>query len=1062
MMSLSRFLLPLLVLLLLPAPASAQYFGRNKVQYDQFQFDILPTNYFDLYFYEETETAARDAARMADRWYERHSTIFAHELTARRPLIFYANDADFQQTNVIGGSIGQGVGGVTEGLKQRVVMPFTGLYEETDHVLGHELVHSYQYDLALSTPSGIRLQVLPLWLIEGMAEYLSVGSHDPHTAMWMRDALVRDDLPTIRDLSTGRYFPYRFGQALMAYIGGTYGDGAVTDLYKVAGRMGVEEGIIAITGMTADSLSQDWIRSIQSAYGPLVADRTPAAEAGRVVLSKEQGTGDINVSPALSPDGRYVAFLSTKDLFSINLYVADAATGAIIKKLSSSTRDAHFDAIRFINSAGTWSPDGRRFAFVAFAKGDNELAVWNVETGRVEQRVAVEGVTALAQPAWSPDGTQIALSGMDGGISDLYLFNVNEGSVRQLTNDRFGDLQPAWSPDGTQLAFVSDRDPDGTDFSTLRYGRPRLALINVADGAITPLRPFTQGLQHNPQFAPDGRGLYFISDHDGFKDIHYLDLTTGDTAPITHLQTGASSFTALSPALTVAAQSGDLMFSVFSGNEYSVVALPPDTLRQRRSAPASAAPTQAPLPVDTLAADTLATDTLTTDTLATDTLATGAPAPTVATDTLAALAGLLPPWTGAGIIDDALEAPTAGLPTEEYGAVESYRPRLELDAIAPPAVGVAVGGGFGTRLGGSIGFYFSDMLGEHNLSIEALANGTLQDLGGQVTYINREQRFNYGTQLSHVPFFTRRGGFVEENGRLLFREETERIFATQLSVLGAYPLRSTRRVEAQTGVTRYGFDTDVRTFEQVVGGFIRTRDDDLPSPDPLYVWQSALAYVEDYSNFGFTSPVQGGRYRFQVGATLGRNDEFGLARYVPVLADVRQYVRTGMVTFAGRVFHAGNYGAEQNDIFSSEYLGDSFTPGYVRGYSFYSFEPEECLGADLESCASLNRLIGTRVAVASAEIRVPLLGNEQFGLFNFPYLPTELTVFTDAGVAWTAEEPPVWKWDRTSNERVPVVSVGTSARVNLFGAIIFEVFYAVPFQRPEKGGFVGVNLLPGW
>ena len=80
--------------------ASAQYFGRNKVQYDQFQFEVLPTNHFDLYFYEETTTAARDAARMADRWYARHSTIFSHELTARRPLIFYANDPDFQQTTI--------------------------------------------------------------------------------------------------------------------------------------------------------------------------------------------------------------------------------------------------------------------------------------------------------------------------------------------------------------------------------------------------------------------------------------------------------------------------------------------------------------------------------------------------------------------------------------------------------------------------------------------------------------------------------------------------------------------------------------------------------------------------------------------------------------------------------------------------------------------------------------------------------------------------------------------------------------------------------------------------
>ena len=1035
-----RLLLSFVLLLFFTAgSASAQYFGRNKVQYDQFQFDILPTEHFDLYFYPEAETAARDAARMADRWYERHSTVFAHDLTARRPLIFYADDADFQQTNVIGGTIGQGVGGVTEGLKQRVVMPFTGLYSETDHVLGHELVHSYQYDLALSNPTGIRLQRLPLWLIEGMAEYLSLGAHDPHTAMWLRDALVRDDLPTVEDLSTGRYFPYRFGQAYMAYIGGTYGDGAVTDLYTLAGQAGVEEGLAVVTGMTADSLSQDWIRTVQNSYGPLLEGRTPTSEAGQRVLSAETGTGDVNVSPALSPDGRYVAFLSTKDLFSINLYVADAQTGRIVTRLRSSNRDAHFDAIRFINSAGTWSPDGRRFAFVSFAEGDNELTIWNVETGRIERRVSVEGVPALAQPAWSPNGETIALSGLSGGISDLYLFDLESSTVRQLTDDRYGDLQPTWSPDGRRLAFVTDRDPDGTDFGTLSFGEPRLALIDVDSGEITPLRPFERGLQHNPQFAPDGRGLYFISDHDGFKDVHYHDLETGATRAITRLQTGASGFTPLSPAMTVAAQSGAMMFSVFSDNEYTVFSLDPAEVSRRRETgvPAPPAPSD---PAVTALPDTVEADT-----------------------TLEALAGLLPPWTGGGVIEEALDSPLAGLPDGEYDEVQSYSPRLQLDAIAPPTVGVSVGGGFGSRLGGSVGFYFSDMLGNHNLSIEALANGTFQDLGGQITYLNREQRFNYGAQIAHIPFLSRQGFTSFDNsGRLLFTEVEERIFATQVGVLGAYPLQSTRRFELQTGVARYGFDTNVRTFQQVPGGFVRFQDESFPSPDPLYLSQSSVAYVVDYSNFGFTSPVQGGRYRLQVGATLGGSDDFENARFVSVLADVRRYVRTGPVTFAGRLFHAGNYGAEEGDLFSSEYLGYSFTPSYVRGYSFNSFEPEECFSSTPGDCETLNRLIGTRVAVASAEVRVPFLGTEQFGLFTFPYLPTELTVFTDAGLAWTAEEGPTLEWARESTERVPVVSVGTSARMNVLGAIILEVFYAVPFQRPEKGGFVGVNLLPGW
>ena len=1045
MVSVFRRVVVVLILVVLAAPqsATAQYFGRNKVQYDQFRFDILPTNYFDLYFYEETSTAARDAARMADRWYARHSTIFAHELTARRPLIFYANDADFQQTNVIGGTIGEGVGGVTEGLKQRVVMPFTGLYSETDHVLGHELVHSFQYDLALSTDRGIQLQRLPLWLVEGMAEYLSLGAYDPHTAMWIRDALVRDDLPTIRDLSRGQYFPYRFGQAYMAYLGGTYGDGAVTSLYQVAGRAGVEEGIQTVTGMSADSLSTDWIQTVRASYGPLVEGRTPANEAGQIVLSPGAGSGNVNVAPALSPDGQYVAFLSTRSLFSIDLYVADAETGEVIERLGSANRDAHFDAIRFLNSSGTWSPDGRRFAFVAFSEGDNELAIWNVQTGRIERRFTVDGVSALSQPAWSPNGETIALSGLDGGISDLYLVDVSSGTAQQLTNDRYGDLQPTWAPDGERLAFVTDRGQGGTNFSTLEYGSPRLALINVETGDIEVRRPFPRGLQHNPQFTPDGQGLYFISDHDGFKDIYHLDLASGRTARITALQTGASGFTALSPALSVAPRSGRMAFSVFSNNEYSIAAFPPDTLAAR---------------IQRGGVDVPETDVglESAPTAGSDTTQTG--------EELVARPGILPPWTGGGVVEEALRSPTAGLPAGEYGDVQSYRPRLQLDAIAPPTIGVAVGGGFGTRLGGSVGFYFSDMLGEHNLSVEALANGTFRDLGGQITYVNRTHRLNYGAQLSHIPYLsygTSVGQAVDpvtQQLTTLYRETEQRIFADQLSLLGLYPLRTTRRFEAQTGLVRYGFDYRVRDYFVYSNG-VRLDEREIDAPDPVYLSRTEAAYVVDYSNFGFTSPVQGGRYRLELGGTLGS------AQYGTVLADLRRYLRMGQVTFAGRVLHIGNYGADEGDVFSEEYLGYSVEPSYVRGYSFYSFDADECvpdIDGTAEGCPPLDRLIGTRVAVAGLELRVPLFGTEQFGLINFPYLPTELSAFVDSGVAWTADDAPVWEWARDTTERVPVVSTGVSARMNLFGAAIIEVFYAYPFQRPDKGGFIGVGLVPGW
>src|SRR3954466_7038334 len=172
----------------------AQYFGRNKVQYEKFDWRIIKSDHFDLYFYPAESLKVSDAGRQEERWYPRLSDIFRHQFD-RKSIVFYADHPDFEQTNVIGEQPPEGTGGVTEGLRTRVVLPFTGVYRDDEHVIGHELVHVFQYNIAETAPGAgglARLNALPLWLIEGMAEYFSLGRNHELTAMWMRDAVMVD------------------------------------------------------------------------------------------------------------------------------------------------------------------------------------------------------------------------------------------------------------------------------------------------------------------------------------------------------------------------------------------------------------------------------------------------------------------------------------------------------------------------------------------------------------------------------------------------------------------------------------------------------------------------------------------------------------------------------------------------------------------------------------------------------------------------------------------------------------------------------------------------------
>jgi Tol biopolymer transport system component len=1046
-------------------PASAQYFGRNKVNYEKFDFQVLKTEHFDIHFYPAGNQAAHDAARMAERWYERLSPAFGQEFEDRKPLILYSAHADFQQTNVIGGFLGEGTGGVTEPIKNRVIMPLTGDYAGTDHVLGHELVHVFQFDIAFAHEDSIpfRINMLPLWLVEGMAEYLSVGREDPHTAMWLRDAVLQDDFPTINQLTTdSRYFPYRYGQALWAYVGGKWGDDTIGQIYRISGRRGMEFAFAKILGVSTDSLSGMWAETVRHVYQPLMADRAKPGETGTRVLAHDIDSGDINLSPVLSPDGSRVAFLSERDLFSIDVFVADAHTGKIQKKLISSATNGHFDALRFIDSAGSWSPDGTRFALVVFARGNNELLIVDTDDGKIKKRHRPTGVGAISNPAWSPDGTTIAFSGSAQGRSDMYLLDVETAEITRVTDDRNAELQPAWSPDGTRLAFVTDRGPD-TDFDDLTYGSMRLGVMELESGDTRVFAPLDEAKHINPQFSPDGRSLYFISDHQGFSDIYRLNLETESVFQVTRMATGVSGITALSPAMSVSQSTGEILFSAFEEGKYIVYGLDQE---EAEGVPlASAADVLVFRPTE----DRL--DEITSATIPAP--PGGWPAGADSGQVLADFqgeywAGRLPPPEDQGrvLVSDYLADPEGGLPNEDDFTVSDYKPKLQLDYIGGYAAGGVAVDRFGSAVGGEATAYFSDMLGNHTVGVGVSANGSFKDIGAQGFYANRNQRWMWGGVAGHVPFlniFQTFRGVEGEGGApdtVFFDELRERVYLDRANLFAAYPFSTTKRVEIAGGFTRYSYDQElIRTVQIGRPGepeysLSPSFSVDRKPPPALNLLQASFALVGDNAFFGFTSPIQGERFRLEAENT------FGTLHYWSLLADYRRYVLKRPFTLAWRGMHVGRYGRDSEDPrLTPFYLGYAT---FVRGYASTNTAVIGCIGAD---CLVSDRLIGSRIAVTNFEVRFPLIGTAQYGMINFPYLPTELTLFLDGGLAWDQGDR-VLDIEGIDNIRFtdtkPIWSAGSSARVNLLGALILEAYFAIPFSDPFRDTYFGLQIAPGW
>jgi Tol biopolymer transport system component len=1029
-------LLCLVGMLFISPSAQAQYFGQNKVRYKNLKFKVYKTPHFQIYYYLKNDSLIKRFAQESELWYTVHQQVFRDTFRKVNPIILYANHPEFQQTTALDGEVSVGTGGVTEGLKNRVIMPMMENNQMTRHVLGHELVHAFQYHTLLGKEDNNfeNINNLPLWMIEGMAEYLSLGKKDSYTAMWMRDAYLNHDIPSVRDLTeSNKYFPYRYGEAFWSFIGSTYGDTIITPFFKNTARYGLPYGIRRTFGYDDKTLSQLWKTSIENTYKPFLKD-TVQKPVGQLIVNNKNA-GEMNVAPSVSPDGKYLAFLSEKSLFSIDLFLADAKTGVILKKLTSKVSNSHIDEFNFIESAGTWSPDGKKFAFSVFSKGRNRMLVVEVPSGRVLEDISMGKAEQFSNLSWSPNGNEIVFQGLSEGQSDLYVYNFGTKKVTQLTNDLFSDYQPSFSRDGKQIVFASDRTTyDKVTSQDITFN---LAVYDLTTGKITDLPIFNGANNLNPQYSADGKQIYFLSNRDGFRNLYRYTLNGGKLEQMTDLFTGISGITEFSPALSVS-NNDDVIYSYYRAQKYTVY-----NAKASEFKPTVVDPGQ-----------------------------------------ISFEAAMLPPARAVGVdlinsnLKNFLNYPKT--PVDSIKTIP-YKPQFQLDYLASSGVGASVSS-FGTGLSSGVQGVFSDILGRNQIYAGLAVNGEIYDIGGQGIYINQQGRWNFGVGLSHIPYqfanynvvgttLTSNAGkpvnVIEE------RYDIMRVFQDQFSLFTSYPISKATRFEVGTGVSHYYYRVDrYSSYYDSLGYYIGAQKHHISNADynadpkngganlsPFTVFQASTSLIGDNSFMGVASPLDGYRYRIQA------EYNFGTYQFFAPTIDLRKYIRTAPVTFAGRLYGFGRFGNSYG--LYPLYIGYPFL---IRGYeaqTFYNSNGKPSNGF------TIDQLSGTRNVVANFEVRLPFTGPEKLSAIKSKLLFTELNLFFDAGLAWNSGDQIKFKMapDRVGTDvngypiynRVPALSTGISLRVNLFGYFILEPYLALPLNRNDVNKPVfGLGFTPGW
>ena len=973
-----------------PGHAQLQYFGKNKVQYRDQEWRVLETRHFELHFYEHEAGMVHDAARLAEQAYTQISSVLGHEVSRQIPIVLYASHSDFQQTHITPSMIDVGTGGITDLARRRVFLPFNGSWGDFQHVLTHELVHAFEIDMLFdgsrSDPLNPFSYSAPLWVMEGLAEYLSRPKQDTYTAMWLRDAALSGHLIGLEQLEQVYDIRvYRLGQSVFAHFAELHGTRRIGDLLRaIAEYRSMDQAFEVVAGVSLRQFSESWTTAVRRQNLPELGRHQLTREFSTPLVTRETENAGMLLVPSISPDGRLLVFVSDAGL-TRDLHLRDLETGET-RRLVHGERSGDFESLRFFSASMAWAPDSKTLAFVSQARGEDALNLVEVASGRVRGKYHF-GLDELQTPTFSPDGSEIIFAGLSGGQSDLYRVQRDGTDLRRLTNDRFAERDPQWSPDGRSVVFVTDAGSD-TDFDALRFGAWKLQLLDLEAGTRRPLAPFVSGNTTSPAWSGDGSALAFISDQDGIANIYILTLATGNVFRVTDSVTGIGGVLPVSPALSWARGTDRLVFSAFGEAGWDIYRL---DRPMRSMQPLHVEPEPAPVSPPVVA--TSASGVLGMHRIASLEVPVAAES-TITAGTAAAESTITAGTAVAeSTITSSTPTPAAGLllpePLPENQFIERrYRARLAPDVSH-------VGGVVGTQggIGGASLIHFSDLLGDHVLSVGFGIYGSLKDSDLLVEYLNRSNRINY--QLGVFQHQRRYG----------------------------YLMASTAGVERQTymgvrGVAIRPFDKFSRCelsmqVSGVRGSFFLGETDGVEALQEIRTFVGpGLAYVVDTALFGITGPIMGRRMR------LGFESGFGELDFRSLELDLRQYWSFGpSFTVAARGYLANSWGKTPQTYF----MGGAYT---LRGYSY---------GA----------LAGNHASLASVEFRFPLL---RYLALGWP-LPLELgnvrgALFAEGASAWDGE------FLRSSRATAghalglgPQMAFGFGTRLNL-GAYVLRIDWA--------------------
>jgi Tol biopolymer transport system component len=522
--------------LLMPAFLWGQ-FGKNKVQYEQFEWNYIQSAHFDIFYTDDNKALAEFAATEAEKAYMSIKQLLNWPLQKRYTVIVYDSHNAFQQTNVIYEYMPEGVGGVTELFKNRVVVPFDGSYRDLRHVLHHELVHAVMNDMYYggniqSLVSGSVTLQIPGWLAEGTCEYESLR-WDVQTDMFMRDYAFNGNFVPMEYLSG--YYTYKAGQSIFRFIDEVYGYEKLTEFYtSLKSTHNVNRSIQRVFKMDSEELNKAWYQYLKKEFWPDIELADQISKMAVQLTDHIELGNSQNVSPAISPSGSEIIFMSDRNGYA-DIFKMKVEDGSEVKKIVGGQRKASLEELKWLSPGISWSSDSKHFVFAAKSGRYDALIIVNSKTKR-QRVIPMKELKGVFSAAWHPKKDIIAFEGNTGTQSDIFIYDIRKKTLVNLTNDSHADKNPAWSPDGKKLIYVSERERISHYYPErhpMQYDLYEIDLNSRVKRELT----HTDWDENYPVYDPNGRGILFVSDESGIQNI-YVKKWNHDPYPISNILGG--------------------------------------------------------------------------------------------------------------------------------------------------------------------------------------------------------------------------------------------------------------------------------------------------------------------------------------------------------------------------------------------------------------------------------------------------------------------------------------------------------------------------------------------